>query len=227
MFLCIRQIFISILAVLSLSSSAGFAFAGFRPTYKDLPSEVKEVVAKEAPPDRIQRIYRGFTPGRPKPDYHVVIRTEKKQIILWLTNEGKVLSRKEGPIPAVAELVKPPAGSVMYGVFEGRTPCPDCEKIKTGLTLHQSAKKKTPTTYVLQRVSVGKGNDTTVNQGKWKKFAGKGKYRNMTVIQLGGDVPPEYSHFLLVGDNLLLLLDADLEPRVGDSGFSFTLSRTE
>jgi len=34
------------------------------------------------------------------------------------------------------------------------------------------------------------------------------------------------STFLPIGDDILLLLDQNLKPRVGDGAFSFTLSRT-
>jgi len=113
MLLSLHKNFVYTLVLLSLLTLAGSSFAGFRPTFKELPLAVQETVTKEAPSDKIQRIYRTLYAGRPKPDYYVVLRTEKKQIILWMTNEGKILSRKEGPIPAFVELLKPPPGSVL------------------------------------------------------------------------------------------------------------------
>jgi hypothetical protein len=47
------------------------------------------------------------------------------------------------------------------------------------------------------------------------------------IVVLDEQTPEEFRRFLSVGDNLLLLLDAQLEPRVGNEQHSFTLSRTE
>lgn len=214
-------------AVLLAMALAASAFAGRRPSFNEMPAAVQETVQKAVPDGEVQRIYRTFNEAREKPDYYAVLNSGKKRVILWMTSEGKILSRKEGPIPAFEEKLKPPPGSILYGVFEGRIPCADCEKVKMGLTLHQNAKDHSPTTYVLQRVSVGKGNDVTVTEGKWKRIRGTKKDKKAVILRLEGNTPPEYSHFLAVGDDLLLLMDADLEPRVGDAGYSFTLSRTQ
>lgn len=45
------------------------------------------------------------------------------------------------------------------------------------------------------------------------------------VYRLGGDAPDEFRNWLALGEDLLLLLDSDLRPRLGDASHSFTLSR--
>lgn len=53
---------------------------------------------------------------------------------------------------------------------------------------------------------------------------GSGIDPQATVATLAGS---EFTHYQRVGENLLLILDGNLEPRVGNAAQSFTLSRTE
>jgi len=132
--------------------------------------------------------------------------------------------------------VEPPGGSSRYAVFQGRTPCGDCQLVKMSLTLFRSP-DGTPTTYRLARSFVGKGNDRYVTEGQWKSVSAGG---HPVVYQLDANSPADLASygargppgvvpvaaFLSIGDDILLLLDQNLKRRVGDGAFSFTLSRT-
>ena len=130
--------------------------------------------------------------------------------------------------------VEPPVGSIQYAVFQGRTPCGDCQLVKMSLTLYRSS-DGVPTGYKLARSFVGKGNDRYVTEGQWKSVSAGG---HPIVYQLDANSPAdlasysvqgpknEVASFLPVGHDILLLLDQNLKPRVGNGAFSFTLSRT-
>lgn len=125
----------------------------------------------------------------------------------------------------LSDLRTPPPGSAQFGIFEGRVPCADCERLKLRLTLHKNAQDETPTTYVLERIYVGSGDTRHVTDGRWSVDVATGP--DAVVYQLDGATPVEFSRFLPVGHDLLLLLDDNGEPRVGNASHSFTLSRTE
>jgi len=130
-----------------------------------------------------------------------------------------------GTDPAIHRLRMPPKGSVLCGVFEGKVPCEDCNKTKVALTLHWDAKDHFPTRYLLERVGVGKGDERHVSQGVWKRTLGS-PYGKGPVIRLGPEAPEGFRDFLMVGEDILLILDGKGRPRVGDATYSFTLSRT-
>jgi hypothetical protein len=127
-----------------------------------------------------------------------------------------------------------PAGSSQYGIFEGRTPCGDCQLVKMSLTFYRGS-DGAPTGYKLARSFVGMGNDRYITEGEWKSVSGGG---HPVIYQLDANSPAdlasysvqgpkdEVASFLPVGDDILLLLDQNLKPRVGNGAFSFTLSRT-
>jgi hypothetical protein len=128
--------------------------------------------------------------------------------------------------PDIATRRLPPPGSTLYGTFEGKVPCADCERTKMALTLHRDADDLTPTSYLLERIFVGEGDDRWVNEGRWENTAGIPGAEDAVVCHLVDGSPPEVSNYLAIGDNLLLLLDENLEPKVGNAMHSFTLSRT-
>jgi hypothetical protein len=132
---------------------------------------------------------------------------------------------EEGPASPVPNL-EPPAGSVRFGIFEGKVPCSGCERVKMRLTLHRDELDDAPTAYVLERIEVGQGNDRLISRGTWAATAGPPTAPCATVVALDGG-PDDFSRYLLLGTNLLLVLDQDLEPRVGNEVHSFTLSRTD
>jgi hypothetical protein len=94
------------------------------------------------------------------------------------------------------------------------------------LTLHRSAQDDSPSAYLLERVEVGHGNDRLITRGTWTTGADTPAGSCNPVVQLDGS-PDDFTRYLAVGANLLLMLDATLAPRVGNAVHSFTLSRTE
>jgi hypothetical protein len=131
-----------------------------------------------------------------------------------------------GPEVEPRPIVTAPMGSRLYGVFEGKTPCDDCERIKFALTLFVDETSGRSTTYVLERIYVGKGNDRTVTEGDWGRFTGIPLDADARYYALAG-TEEDVGRYLAVGENLLLLLDSNYEPRVGNASHSFTLSRTQ
>jgi NlpE N-terminal domain len=131
-----------------------------------------------------------------------------------------------GPDFSARPDTSPPAGSRLYGVFEGKTPCDDCERIKFALTLHVNDSTGAASTYVMERIDVGKGNDRTVTQGDWSRQVTIPLDPAAKYYALAGS-PAELGRFWAIGDNLLLMLDEDLQPRVGNAEHSYTLSRTQ
>jgi hypothetical protein len=144
--------------------------------------------------------------------------------------------------PLLDELRAPPEGSTTYAFFEGKVPCATCEKVKIGLTLHQDAVSEAPTTFVLERIFVADGNTRHATLGTWTLEEGPPWFAEGTVLRLGDPIDPpavlpeetaieaapaELTTWLMLRDRLLLLLDDELEPRVGNASYSWTLSRME
>ncbi|MCY1075109.1 copper resistance protein NlpE N-terminal domain-containing protein [Archangium lansingense] len=129
--------------------------------------------------------------------------------------------------PADPGRLLPPTGSYRYGVFEGRVPCGDCERIKVGLALHRNESDGSPSRYYLERIYVGKGNERYPSSGTWTTSVGTPWDADAVVIHLDDSAPPEFATYLLVDEKVLLFLDPSLELQVGNAGHSFTLSRTQ
>lgn len=125
----------------------------------------------------------------------------------------------------VAALPSPEPGAAVYGVFEGRVPCQDCERIKVRLTLFEDPASSDPAACTLERIHVGKGDDRTVDSGGWRTTIGAPTDSDATVVVLDPG-PPEFARYQHVGPDILLILDGASQPRVGDASGSFTLSRT-
>ena len=119
----------------------------------------------------------------------------------------------------------------VLGVFEGRTPCSalageftgfplgNCEKIKWELALHHEASSGRPTTYEF------KGTRSS-RRGTWSIARGAPSDARAVVYRLQYD-PGKTLALLRVDANILLILDHDLRPMVGDASWSYTLSRTD
>jgi hypothetical protein len=117
-----------------------------------------------------------------------------------------------------------PGPTDLYGVFEGRIPCVDCERVKVRLTL--STDDAAPTDYVLELIHVGQGDARQVSEGSWRIESGAAADSDAATYVLDEHAPEGYRHYLAVGDDILLFLDAAGRLVVGDAGHSFTLSRT-
>ena len=116
--------------------------------------------------------------------------------------------------------------------FEAHVPCtidpvpdPDCQRVKFGLVLYRDPVTHEPSTYVMSIVRVAVSDDREVHQGEWRTESGTALDPDATVYRLDG-VPEHLSAYWAVGDDLLLMLDGDGMPRVGDAGYSYTLNST-
>jgi hypothetical protein len=98
-------------------------------------------------------------------------------------------------------------------------------KIKFALALYWDEATETPTTYRMARVYVAKGDERTVNSGTWTITQGTELDPGESVYQLDANVPEEFRSFWAIGEELLVILDPDLNPRVGDGTYSYVLNR--
>ena len=126
-----------------------------------------------------------------------------------------------------------PAGSSVFGVFDGRTPChelvveftkfptfPGCLKIKIRLTLYQDAATGAPSTYLLMGTS-------TYREGSWETVHGRDGASDAVIYQLNLDDGQAPVSFLHVDENHLFLMDRSMKLLVGNELFSYTLSRVD
>jgi hypothetical protein len=117
-------------------------------------------------------------------------------------------------------------GDPVFAVFEGFLPCSDCTRIKFSLVLYAEGQTNTPSTYMVARVYVAKGDDRTVNEGAWTITQGTGLDPAAVVYQLDSNAPEEFRSFWTIGQDILFILDQDMNPRVGDGGYSYALNKT-
>ena len=125
-----------------------------------------------------------------------------------------------------------PAGSSVFGVFDGRTPCHEvameftgtapsgCLKIKWRLWLYQDSSTGEPGRYLYMGTSA-------FQEGSWKIIRGMDGDPDAVIYQLQPDGAQQSFSFLKMDDNNLFLMDRDLNLLVGDELFSYTLSRME
>ena len=124
-----------------------------------------------------------------------------------------------------------PAGSSLFAVFDGRTPChevvleftktesfPGCLKIKWRLTLYQDSVTGEPSTYLYMSTS-------GFRAGSWKIINGMNGDLDAVVYQLQPEDVEQDFFFLKVDENHLYLMDRDMNLLVGNELFSYTLSR--
>ena len=146
----------------------------------------------------------------------------------------QIIVPAEPPSSSTPLVIPPmPEGSTVLGVFEGRTPCDEvvfeftgipphegCLKVKWQLTLYQEQDMGAPATYLFR----GTG---TVRTGTWTILHGTKTDPDAVIYQLRADDSQQITSFLSVGDDHLFLMDAELNPLVGNALFSYTLSRMD
>ena len=126
-----------------------------------------------------------------------------------------------------------PAGSSVFGVFDGRTPChevvleftntapfPGCIKIKWRLTLYQDSTTGEPSRYLFMGTS-------HFREGSWKITSGMNEDPDAVIYQLQPDETQDSFSFLKVDENHLFLMDKAMNLLVGNELFSYTLSRVD
>ncbi|HUG41648.1 MAG TPA: hypothetical protein VMM12_14260 [Longimicrobiales bacterium] len=132
--------------------------------------------------------------------------------------------------PDGARLALPLRSDSLVGVFEGRTPCgklfveftgydsPACEKVKWWLALYRDPAGE-PGGYRFEGTRV-------TRTGAWAIERGTASQPDAVVYRLFTDLPVGSIALLRIDANILLLLDGDRRPMVGDASWSYTLSRT-
>lgn len=117
-------------------------------------------------------------------------------------------------------------GDSILGVFESRIPCDICERLKFSIVIYGDSRLNLPSTYIMSRIYVGRGNDRTTNTGDIIITTGTALDALHTVYQLTSGAPEEYRFFWKINDHLLFMLDSNRVPMVGDAGEGYVLNRT-
>src|SRR5688500_6783993 len=126
---------------------------------------------------------------------------------------------KEISGPRFEELLAATGGSLV-GVFEGKVPCDDCERVKNAVALFQEPSTRAPTTYLLREIFVGKGDAIYDSRGTWKTAAGTAADPGATVLVLEPEAGGAARYYQRVDENILLELDEQKRPRVGNASHS-------
>ena len=152
-----------------------------------------------------------------------------------MDNQSPTQISEESPPEPYTRPPQPPmpAGSSVFAVFDGRTPCytivleftntapfPGCLKIKWRLTLYQDSVTGEPSTYLFMGTS-------QFREGSWRIIKGMNGHPDAIVYQLYPEDAQEPVSFLKVDDNHLYLMDRKLNLLVGNELFSYTLSRID
>lgn len=128
------------------------------------------------------------------------------------------------------------AGDPILAVFSNRIPCADCDlplgpsnKIKVELVLYADPATHEPTTYALARVypDAKSAADRLETYGTWTTGRGTKADPDADLTQLDANSPEEFRTYLNISDDILFILDADGNPKVGDGFYSYTLNRTQ
>ena len=144
---------------------------------------------------------------------------------------------------------KTPAGSSLFGVFEGITPCSqqtrplpqipedtNCEQMIWKFTLYQDSVTGTPTTYRLNAAygvpkqntnGLDEGGTPITMEGKWGIVNGTDADPNAVVYQLNPEVPQMNLSLLKMGEDIHHVVYTDLRLMVGNSAWSYTINRTD
>ena len=139
-----------------------------------------------------------------------------------------------------------PNGPSVFGVFEGRFPCPgvarqlkisidaDCAKLKCDLTLYRDSVTFQPTKFVFTIVGGGdvvkqEGGSYRLKrlEGNWTIVKGIKSNPDAVVVQLDFGKLGAYLYLMKADENVLFILDENKEFRVGNEDFSYTLNKVE
>jgi hypothetical protein len=120
-------------------------------------------------------------------------------------------------------------------VFDGRTPCqeiatehpemnagPSCFKIKWRLILNRDSITYEPTTCTIRNIVNNQPRDVT---GRWTIIKGTATNAEAIIYKVQADNLAEPILFFLGDENVLLFLDKDNNPFIGNEDFSFTMNK--
>jgi hypothetical protein len=113
-------------------------------------------------------------------------------------------------------------------IFEGRSPCAvpgfgstNCYKLKWYIVLYAGKSANRPATY---KMLTSTWRQDGGKKGKWEIAKGK---NNRIIYKLYDDKGLLFLQLLKPDENILLFIDAEGKPLVGDEDFSYTLSKTQ
>jgi hypothetical protein len=139
-----------------------------------------------------------------------------------------------------------PAGPSVFGVFEGRPPCPvlarqlhlstdaDCVKLKMDIAFYRNPATLKPDSFVLSIVGSGdvvrqEGGSYRYQEirGRWSIVKGRQPYPAMEIYRLTLNNRGTTLNLLRGDENVLFILDQHNAVMAGNPDFSFTLNRVE
>jgi len=125
--------------------------------------------------------------------------------------------------------------NILHRVYEGRTPCkeissqhpemnasPACFKIKWKLVLNRDSITKQPTTCTIRNIVDNQPRDIV---GKWEILKGTANDPSVFIYKITVSNLTDPILFLAADNNILLFLDKEKEPLVGNDDFSFTMNK--
>ncbi len=123
-----------------------------------------------------------------------------------------------------------PDGDVAVADFEGHVPCAldpvpvdTCQRIKLGVVLYRNTAGD-PTRYVISIIRVGVSDDRETREGTWTMAKGTGLDPDATLYRFDSGAPDHLRAFAPIGPDILLLLDRDGMPRIGDAAYGYALN---
>ena len=224
---------------------------GFMDGAKTIELKGKCAIEKAIPENGIAAIFNLTADDRPialsflHPDQNIIhLLNDKRPMIgngAWsytLNRKKPILSSSDRFTLQAASLMLPVTGSDTIGIFGGRTPCNSilreinnisaegCQIIKCRLTLLQDRNSRTPTSFLLETIYVGKGDTRYNTKGKWKLMQGIAGDPSAIVYQLEPDTGNKKTQPILLkaGDDILFFLDNNTSFLVGNDYCSYTLN---
>lgn len=149
--------------------------------------------------------------------------------LLNIPAAAQILSTSNKPSQVWPGAGSIPEGPSIYGVFAGRTPCPEflkvlkmesagCVKRKMSMRLYQDSITRKPTFF--ETHGMGKYS----RKGKWTIVKGRPGDAEAIVFRLVLD-KDIILHFLKGDDNVLFILDENKNFLIGNAHYSYTMNR--
>lgn len=126
-------------------------------------------------------------------------------------------------VPPPASLTERDGASIVFGVFEGTTPCADCPGIVQRLTLMQEEPSSAEGTYELSLTYLERDVEPFVERGVWTTERGTNRDPNATVYALYREGSEDAQRFMRVDADTIRMLD--MEGNEIDSSLPFNLTR--
>ncbi|MFI5154224.1 MAG: hypothetical protein ACHQET_12870 [Chitinophagales bacterium] len=156
-------------------------------------------------------------------------------------NRVSPVSAQASSVNLMPANLPPMSQSSVMGVYLGRTPndhearefnkiiAPQGQITKWRLTLYQDSIAHRPTTFKLETLYVGTGNDMHVNMGRWKLAKGwaKDPEARIYILELNPSNSLDQLIFLQGDGNVLFMLDRNYNYKVGDEYSAYTLNRAK